>query len=114
MAVTDLIVGAMNMSLSATGDVLILSQASFAHLSTIDLVSKIEFSFLTFCSLYILTFMSWERYMAIRKWIDYRTKVTRSLLRKLATIAWVLEVCTQVLITLMATQASRARPVKPS
>lgn len=110
MAVTDLVVGAMNMSLSATGDVLILSQASFAHLSTIDLVSKIEFSFLTFCSLYLLTFMSWERYMAIRKWIDYRTKVTRSLLRKLATIAWVLEVCTQVLITLMATSLeSKAR-----
>lgn len=48
--------------------------------------------------------------MAIRKWIDYRTKVTRSLLRKLATIAWVLEVCTQVLITLMATSLeSKAR-----
>ena len=40
--------------------------------------------------------------MAIRKWIDYRTKVTRSLLRKLATITWLLEVCTQVLIIFMA------------
>ena len=102
MAVPDLIVDAMNMSFSATGDVLIFSQASFTHLCTIDLVSKIFFSYLTFCSLYHLTFMSWERCMAIRKWIDYRTKVTRSLLRKLATITWLLEVCTQVLIIFMA------------
>ena len=44
------------------------------------------------------------------EWIDYRTKVTRSLLRKLATITWLLEVCTQVLITLMATSLeSKAR-----
>lgn len=102
MAVPDLIVDAMNMSFSATGDVLIFSQASFTHLCTIDLVSKIFFSYLTFCSLYHLTFMSWERCMAIRKWIDHRTKVTRSLLRKLATITWLLEVCTQVLIIFMA------------
>lgn len=102
MAVPDLMVNAMNMSFSATGDVLIFSQASFTHLCTIDLVSKIFFSYLTFCSFYHLTFMSWERCMAIRKWIDYRTKVTRSLLRKLATITWLLEVCTQVLIIFMA------------
>ena len=58
MAVPDLIVDAMNMSFSATGDVLIFSQASFTHLCTIDLVSKIFFSYLTFCSFYHLTFMS--------------------------------------------------------
>ena len=32
--------------------------------------------------------ITWDRYKAIRKWIDYKTIVTRSRLRKMAILAW--------------------------
>ena len=38
--------------------------------------------------------IAWERYVAIRKWIDYKVMVTKSLMKKLAIIAWVLAIVT--------------------
>ena len=32
--------------------------------------------FLTICSFFHLTMIGWERYVAIRKWIDYKVMVT--------------------------------------
>ena len=103
MAVTDLLTGAITMPLSATVDVLILSQASFEHICTLDAVNKLMINFLTLTSLYHLTAIAWERYMAIQKWIEYRNKVTKSLLKKLGITAWLLAVfMSTVLITVVA------------
>ena len=38
--------------------------------------------------------IAWERYTAIRKWRDYKVRVTRSLTKKLAVIAWILAIVT--------------------
>ena len=49
---------------------------------------------ITACSIFHLTMIAWERYVAIRKWIDYKVIVTRSRLKKLAIIAWVSAIVT--------------------
>ena len=96
MAVTDLLIGAITMPLSSTVDVLIRSQASFDHICTLDfLVNKPLIVTLSLSSLYHLTAIAWERYMAIQKWIDYRNKVTKSLLKKLGITAWLIAVLTE-------------------
>lgn len=41
-------------------------------------------------SLYHLTLIAWERYVAIRKWIDYKVIVTTRRTKKLALVAWLL------------------------
>ena len=49
----------------------------------------------SFCSLIHLTMIAWERYIAIRRWADYKTIVTRSRLKKMAIGAWVTAVVAQ-------------------
>ena len=81
--------GAINMPLSATIDVLILRQVSFEHicfLVNVPGVYSIYFVFST--SLCHLTAIAWERYVAIVKWMDYKAIVTSKRLQKLAIIAW--------------------------
>ena len=88
LAVTDLLVGAINMPLSATVDVLIALQKSHG-VCTIDFVN-VHFMFLVFASsLYHLTLIAWERYVAIQKCMAYRIILTRSRVKKLAIGAWV-------------------------
>ena len=87
LAVTDLLVGAINMPLSATVDVLIALQ-KVRGVCMIDSVN-VHFMFLIFASsLQHLSLIAWERYVAIQKWMDYRSIVTRSRVKKLAIGAW--------------------------
>ncbi|CAH3020153.1 unnamed protein product, partial [Porites evermanni] len=78
MAVTDLLVGILCVPLSAVLDFVALSP-------TVTL---------TICSVFHLTMIAWERYMAIRKWIDHKVMVTRSLTKKMAIVAWILAIVT--------------------
>ena len=88
MAVTDLLVGAIPMPLSLTVDVLRIRQASLVYICILDSVN-IHFMYcVPLSSLYHLTCIAWERYMAIRKSMEYMVTVTRGLLKKLAIIAW--------------------------
>ena len=88
LAVTDLLVGAVNMPLSATTDVLIALQKVHG-VCMIDSVN-VHFMFLIFASsTYHLSLIAWERYVAIQKWMDYRSIVTRSRVKKLAIGAWI-------------------------
>ena len=93
MAITDLLVGGISIPLSAiVGLLLPHNVLSKRHFCMVDLVT---FSFtltLSVCSLFHLTLIAWERYMAIRKWVDYKLKVTESLLKKLPITAWVLAI----------------------
>ena len=57
---------------------------------------------LSFCSLIHLTMIAWERYIAIRKWSDYKSKVTKTRLKKMAILAWLtLFVCEFCLFVVM-------------
>ena len=60
------------------------------NICTLDEVTSLSTFTLTFCSLFHLALVAWERYVAIRKWRDYRVIVTKGRLKKLATIAWIL------------------------
>ena len=63
---------------------------------------------LSFCSLIHLTMIAWERYIAIRKWSDYKSKVTKTRLKKMAILAWVtLFVCEFCLFVVMPIAVAR-------
>ena len=97
MAVTDLITGAVTMPMSAIVDVLMLTRVSVKHVCTFDsLVNKLLLFTMSISSLYHLTAIAWERYMAIKCWKDYRNKVTKLLLQKLGATAWLLAILKQV------------------
>ena len=89
LAVADLLVGAIEMPLYATIDVLILRQVSFEHICFLMNVPGLySMYFVSFASLYHVTAIAWERYVAIVKWMDYKVIVTRKRVQKLAIIAW--------------------------
>ena len=90
MAVTDLLVGSICVPLSAVVGLFVPYQIQADHyICKLDSVA-ISFTItLAICSIFHLTMIAWERYVAIQKWIDYRVIVTRSRLKKLAIIAWV-------------------------
>ena len=103
LAVADLLVGVISMPLTATVEILILRQVSFRHVCTLEsAVNKPISIFLSFSSLYQLTAIAWERYMAIQKTMRYKVIVTKSLLHKLAIGAWLIAVITQVPVFVMA------------
>ena len=87
LAVTDLLLGIINMPLSATVDVLIALQ-KFHGVCMIDSVNVHLMFFIFASSLHHLTLIAWERYVAIKKCIDYRSILTRSRVKKLAIGAW--------------------------
>ena len=97
MAVGDLVVDAISMPLSASVDILILRNTSLEHICTLDsMANKPLLIFLCSCSLYHLTWIAWDRYVAIHKLIDYKVIVTKGLLQKLSIAAWLLSVSTMV------------------
>ena len=95
MAVTDVLVGSLCVPLSAVVGLLVSYRVLADHyICKLDFV-VLSFSItLTLCSVFHLTMIAWERYMAIRKWRDYKVRVTRSLTKKLAAIAWILAIVT--------------------
>ena len=90
MAVTDLLVGAISIPLSAvTGFLLPYQILAAQHICTLETATGWFSITLTFCSLFHLVLIAWERYVAIQKWRDYRVIVTKGRLKKLAAIAWI-------------------------
>ena len=90
MAVTDLLVGAISIPLSAvTGFLLPYHILAAQDVCTLEMATGWFPITLTFCSLFHLVVIAWERYVAIRKWRDYRVIVTKGRLKKLAAIAWI-------------------------
>ena len=94
MAIADLLVGAISMPLNIAANILINHRLLYSGFCTLRIAT--EFSMFTFIlsSLYHLTFIAWERYVAIRKWIDYKVAVTRDRMKKLVIMAWMLAVFT--------------------
>ena len=92
MAGADLLVGAVAMPLA----IIVCAFALQEHLvedviCTIDHVSdSVMFTATTLLTL-LLVLIAWERYVAVTKWVDYRTIVTRGRIKKYARIAWLLD-----------------------
>lgn len=84
LAITDLLVGAICMPLDAVSDLLIFGQVSIEKGCTATLVLNI----LASASLIHLAVIPWERYVAIRKWINYKTILTERRMKKLVAISW--------------------------
>ena len=90
MAVTDLLVGAISIPLSALDGFLLPYQILAAqYICTLDAATAWFSITLTFCSLVHLVVIAWERYVAIQECMEYRVIVTKSRLKKLAAIAWI-------------------------
>ena len=84
LAITDLLVGAICMPLDAVSDLLIFGQVSIEKGCTANLVLNI----LASASLIHLAVIAWERYVAIRKWINYKAILTERRVKKLVAISW--------------------------
>ena len=82
MAVTDLLVGGLCVPLSAVVGLLVSYQILADHYICVqDFVLILSTVTLTICSIFHLTMMAWERYVTIRKLIDYKVVVTKSLIK---------------------------------
>ena len=91
MAVVHLLTGGICIPLSAIVALLLPYRiVAVQHFCLMNLVTSILTFSLAICSLIHLTMIAWERYISIRKWIDYKTIVTRSRLRKMTISAWLI------------------------
>ena len=91
MAITDLLVGGICAPLSAIDGLLLCYQIlSRQHICTLYVATACFTVTLIFCSVVHLTLIAWERYVAIRRWRNYRVIVTKDRLKKLAKTAWIL------------------------
>ena len=90
MAITDLLVGATSMPLNIASNILISQQLFYSGFCALRIATELSMFTFILSSLYHLTFIAWERYVAIRKWIDYKVIVTRGRMKKLVIMAWML------------------------
>ena len=96
MAVADVLIGAINMPLSATVDFVISRQVFDDRICLVDLLNVYFMHALTTCTLYHLILIAWERNQAIRNCYEHKVKMTRSRLKKLAITAWFLAALTPI------------------
>ena len=96
MAVADILVGAVNMPLSALVEFVISRQVFNNAICQVDVVNVYLMFAFTGCSLYHLTLIAWERYQAIGKCFEYKAKMTKRRLKKLAITAWFLAALTSI------------------
>ena len=101
MAVADLLVGVVSMSLTIASDILLREKLSLkickiAGANQIVLYSAVSSSF------YHLTFIAWERYVAIVKWTNYKNIITKTRLKICAVVAWVLAAITAILVPILS------------
>ena len=89
LAVADVLVGAISMPLTTTLDVLVLLRyVNNPHFCRILFINQLVLYSLCYSSVYHLTLIAWERYVAIRKCMEYRSIVTKGRIRKYSSIAW--------------------------
>ena len=90
MAVVDLLIGGIAVPLSAIVALLLPYRIVAVQLFCLIAVTKTAMLMfaLSFCSLIHLTMIAWERYIAVRKWNDCKSIVTRSRLKKMVILAW--------------------------
>ena len=101
MAVADLLVGAVSMPLTTALDILLLHKKLSLTICKIAGANQIVLYSAVTSSLYHLTFIAWDRYVAIKKWRSYKTIVTKTRLKICAVVAWVLTAITAILVPIL-------------
>ena len=94
MAVADFLVGAVSMPLTITLDVLLLRKDLGHKICEIAFSNQLVL-YAAFCSsLYHLTVIAWERYIAVARWMQYNVIIRRDRVKKVARKTWFLAVLT--------------------
>ena len=89
MAVAGVLVGAVSMPLTIISDVFVLVKVLNAGVFCgIAFVNDMLLYIGSCSSVYHLTVIAWERYVAIRKWADYNVIVSKGRVKKFARNAW--------------------------
>ena len=102
MALADVLLGAVSMPLTITSDVLVLAKVlNVSVFCGIAFVNDTILYIGSCSSVYHLTVIAWERYVAIEKWANFKVIVTRGRVKMLARIAWLIAVLTPVPPTMM-------------
>lgn len=97
MAVAGVLVGAVSMPLTIISDVLVLAKFLNAGVFCgIAFVNDTGLYIGSSSSVYHLTVIAWERYVAIGEWANYKVIVTRGRVKKFARIAWLLAALTPI------------------
>ena len=91
MAVAGVLVGAVSMPLTIISDVFVLLKVlNVGAFCGIAFVNDMVLYIGSCSSVYHLTVIAWERYVAIRKWTHYKGIVTRGRVKRFARISWLL------------------------
>ena len=87
LACADFLVGAITMPFSASLDVL-LAIRRVTFFCILDIVNVYLMYCASWCALYHMTAIAWERFVAITKTMLYPVKVTRGRLKRMAVVLW--------------------------
>ena len=101
MAVADLLVGAVSMPLTTALDILLLRKNLSLTICKIAGANQIVLYSAVSSSLYHLTFIAWDRYVAMKRWRSYKIVVTKTRLKICAVIAWLFAVTTACCIRIL-------------
>ena len=88
LAVADLLIGALFISTWIIVDLQVIEQVSVERVCTLIQINTNLMACFLFSSLLHLTAIAWERYVAIRRWVDCKNIVTKARLKTLAILAW--------------------------
>ena len=102
MAVADLLVGAVSMPLTIALDILLLREKLSLKICKIAGANQVVLYSAVSSSFYHLTFIAWERYVAIVKWRNYKNIITKTRLKICAVVAWVLAAITAILVPILS------------
>lgn len=96
-----------------TTTILIVHQGSLEFLRTINKVAVNLEGFFIFCSLYHLTVVAWESFVAVRKWMHYNVIMAKQRIIKFAIFAWFLTIFAWLPLYVMtfAIEDSKARRI---
>ena len=101
MAVSDLLVGAVSIPLTTALDILLLHKKLSLTICKIAGANQIVLYSAVTSSLYHLTFIAWERYVAIKKWRSYKTVISKTRLKICVVVAWVLAAISAFLVPIL-------------
>ena len=102
MAVADLLVGAVSMPLTIASDILLLREKLSLKICKIAGANQIVLYSAVSSSFYHLTFIAWERYVAIVKWTNYKNIITKTRLKICAVVAWVLAAIAAIVVPILS------------
>lgn len=88
MAVSDLLIGIVMLLFWGITSILVYKEFSFKRICVLVTIVSTLITCMLSCSLYHLTTIAWERYVAILKWKDYKVIVTKNRLKYLTVTSW--------------------------